>query len=35
MLEVQSEENLLNKLSIFIAEISQIIIFSLQVDFEK
>jgi hypothetical protein len=35
MLEVQNEENLLNKLSIFIAEISQIIILSVQVDFEK
>ncbi len=35
MLDVQSEENLLNKLFIFIAEISQIIIFNVKVNFEK
>jgi hypothetical protein len=35
MLEVQSQENLPQKLHIFIATISQIIIFIAQIDFEK
>jgi hypothetical protein len=35
MLEVQSQENLPKKLHIFIATISQIIIFITEIDFEK